>query len=47
MAHFFLVAKELGSVGKWDVTGFDPARVAEQHAIPDGYEVLGVYKTQD
>jgi nitroreductase len=47
MAHFFLAAKELGSVGKWDVTGFDPAQVAEQHAIPTGYEVLGVYKTQD
>jgi nitroreductase len=47
MAHFFLAAKELGSVGKWEVTGFDPVQVAEQHAIPAGYEVLGVYKTQD
>jgi len=44
MSHFFLAAKELGSVGKWDVTGFDPAQVAEQHAIPEGYEVLGTYR---
>jgi len=47
MAHFFLVAKEFGSEGKWEVTGFDPAQVAEQHAIPAGYEVLGIYKKQE
>jgi nitroreductase len=44
MAHFFLAAKELGSEGKWEVTGFDPARVAEKHAVPPGYEVLGIYR---
>jgi nitroreductase len=44
MAHFFLAAKELGWKGSWHVTGFDPAQVAEQHAIPAGYEVLGIYR---
>jgi len=44
MAHFFLAAKEMGWSGTWHVTGFDPAKVAVEHAIPDGYEVLGVYK---
>jgi nitroreductase len=44
MAHFFLAAKELGSVGKWQVTGFNPSQVAEQHAVPAGYEVLGIYR---
>ena len=44
MAHFFLAAKELGSTGKWQVTRFNPAQVAEQHAVPAGYEVLGIYR---
>jgi nitroreductase len=44
MAHFFLAAKEMGWDGKWHVTGFDPARVAKAHAIPEGYEVLGIYR---
>jgi hypothetical protein len=44
MAHFFLAAKELGSVGKWDVAGFDAVQVAEQRSIPKGYEVLGIYR---
>jgi hypothetical protein len=44
MAHFFLAAKEMGWDGKWQVTGFDPARVAKAHAIPEGYEVLGIYR---
>jgi nitroreductase len=44
MSHFFLAAKELGSVGKWEVTGFDPAQVAKQRSIPAGYEVLGIYR---
>ena len=44
MAHFFLAAKEMGWSGTWHATGFDPAKVAVEHAIPDGYEVLGVYK---
>ncbi len=47
MAHFFLAAKEMGWSGSWQVTGFDPARVASAYAIPDGYEELGVYKNQD
>ena len=47
MSHFFLVAKEMGWSGSWRVTGLDPAHVAKAHAIPDGYEVLGVYKNQD
>jgi nitroreductase len=44
MAHFFLAAGELGWKGSWHVTEFDPAQVAEQHAIPAGYEVLGIYR---
>lgn len=44
MSHFFLAAEELGWKGKWHITGFDPAHVAGQHAVPPGYEVLGLYK---
>jgi nitroreductase len=44
MAHFFLTARELGWKGGWNVTGFDPAQVAQQHAIPQGYKVLGIYR---
>ena len=44
MAHFFLAAREMGWVGEWHVTGFDPVEVATARAIPDGYEVLGVYR---
>jgi len=44
MSHFFLSAKELGWSGKWQVTGFDPERVAQQHTVPAGYEVLGIYR---
>jgi nitroreductase len=43
MSHFFLVAKEMGWSGSWQVTGFDPAQVAKAHTIPPGYEVLGIY----
>jgi nitroreductase len=45
MAHFFLAAKEMGWSGSWQVIGFDPAQVAKSHAIPDGYEVLGIYRS--
>jgi nitroreductase len=44
MSHFYLAAKELGWKGSWQVSGFDPAPVAEQHAVPAGYEVLGIYR---
>jgi nitroreductase len=44
MAHFFLAAKEMGWSGSWQVTGFDPAQVAKAHAIPDGYEMVGIYR---
>jgi nitroreductase len=44
MSHLFLVAKELGWKGSWQVTGFDPAKVAQQHIVPAGYEVLGIYR---
>ena len=44
MAHFFLAAREMGWSGSWQVTGFDPAQVTKIHAIPDGYEVLGLYR---
>jgi nitroreductase len=44
MAHFFLVAKEMGWGGKWQVTGFDPSQVAKTHVVPDDYEVLGIYR---
>lgn len=44
MAHFFLVAREIGWRGNWQVTGFDPAQVAKEHAIPEGYQVLGIYR---
>jgi len=44
MAHFFLAAREMGWSGRWYVTGFDPARIAVEHAIPEGYEVLGIYE---
>jgi nitroreductase len=44
MSHFFLAARELGWKGSWHVIGFDPAQVAEQHVVPVGYEVLGIYR---
>jgi nitroreductase len=44
MAHFFLVAREMGWSGSWYVTGFDGTRIAIEHAIPEGYEVLGIYE---
>ncbi|UCH50609.1 MAG: nitroreductase family protein [Chloroflexota bacterium] len=44
MAHFFLAAKEIGWDGSWHVTGFDPVHVVKQYAIPEGYEVLGIYR---
>ena len=44
MAHFFLAAREMGWSGSWQVTGFAPAQVARAHAIPHGYEVLGIYR---
>jgi nitroreductase len=44
MAHFFLAAREMRWSGKWQVTGFDAAQVAKEHAIPEGYEVLGIYQ---
>jgi len=44
VAHFFLAAKEMGWNGKWHVTGFDAAQVTRAHAIPEGYEVLGIYR---
>lgn len=44
MSHFFLTAKELGWKGGWHITGFDPAQLAKQHAVPAGYEALGIYK---
>jgi nitroreductase len=44
MAHFFLAAREMRWAGTWDATGFDPAAVAKSRAVPDGYEVLAVYR---
>jgi nitroreductase len=44
MSHFFLAAREIGWKGKWHVTGFDPAQVAKKHTIPEGHEVLGIYR---
>ena len=44
MAHFFLSAREMGWGGGWHVSGFDRTRVAIEHAIPKGYEVLGIYR---
>jgi len=44
MSHFFLAAREMGWSGRWHATGFDLASVASEHAIPEGYEVLGIYK---
>jgi nitroreductase len=43
MSHFYLAARELGWKGKWHITGFDPAQLAEKHAVPAGCEVLGIY----
>ena len=44
MAHFFLSAREMGWNGRWDVTGFDAARVAIEHGVPEGHEVLAIYR---
>jgi len=44
MVHFYLAAREMGWSGRWHATGFGPATVAVEHAIPDGYEVLGIYR---
>jgi len=38
------LAREMGWSGRWYATGFGPATVAVEHAIPDGYEVLGIYR---
>jgi hypothetical protein len=47
MSHLYLAAKELGWKGSWQVTGFDPATIAKQRSIPEGFEVLGIYKMRD
>jgi nitroreductase len=44
MAHLYLTARELGWKGSWSVAGFDPAQVAARHAVPNGYEVIGIYR---
>ncbi len=44
MSHFFLSARELGWKGKWQVSGFDPTHMIKKHAVPRGYEVLGIYR---
>ena len=44
MAHFFLAAKEMGWNGQWRVTGFDPAQMAKAYAVPEDYEMLGIYR---
>ena len=44
MAHFFLAVREMRWSGKWHVTGFDPTKIAIECAIPEGCEVLGIYK---
>jgi nitroreductase len=44
MSHFFLAAREMGWSGSWQVTEFDSAQVAKEHAIPSDYEVLGIYR---
>ena len=44
MSHFFLAAREMGWSGRWHVSGFDPGGVATEHSIPDGYEVMGIFR---
>lgn len=44
MSHFFLAAREMGWQGSWQVAGFDPLQIAREHTIPQGYEVLGIYR---
>lgn len=44
MSHFFLAAREMGWDGRWHATGLDTAGIAKEHGIPDGYEVIGIYK---
>jgi len=44
MSHFFLAAREIGWQGSWQVTGFDSLQVARKYAIPQDYEVLGIYR---
>jgi len=44
MSHFYLAAREMGWKGTWHVAGFEPAAVAIEHAIPEGYETLAIYE---
>jgi nitroreductase len=44
MCHFFLVAREMGWKGGWQITGFDAERIASERSIPQGFEVIGVYR---
>lgn len=44
MSHFYLAAREMGWEGTWHVAGFEPATVAIEHAIPEGYETLAIYE---
>ncbi len=44
MCHFFLAAREMGWQGSWQITGFDAERIASERSIPQGFEVIGVYR---
>ncbi len=44
MCHFFLAARELGWKGSWQIDGFDAERITRERSIPQGFEVLGIYR---
>ncbi len=44
MCHFYLAAREMGWEGKWQLEGFHAERLTREHRIPEGFEIIGVYR---
>lgn len=44
MCHFYLAAREMGWKGSWQVEGFDAGEIARQRRIPEGFEIIGIYR---
>lgn len=44
MCHFFLAARELGWKGSWQIKNFDAQKIAKERSIPQGFEIMGVYR---
>ncbi len=44
MCHFYLAAGEMGWKGSWQIDGFDAEELARERRIPQGFEVIGIYR---